>query len=112
MLDATASLLDQSLLVRWEPTAEESRFGMLETIREFAGDELRVADAEQRLHDRHADYYLALVESAGLRALAVVPAAWRARLIVEQENLRTALDWVVAQGDAEAGLRFVIALEG
>ena len=52
-LDVVASLVDKSLLRALADAAEEQRFGMLETIREYGRERLAAAGEEQELRDRH-----------------------------------------------------------
>jgi predicted ATPase/DNA-binding XRE family transcriptional regulator len=112
VLDGLGALMASSLVQRRDELGDGPRFGMLETVREFGLEQLAAAGEDGALRDRHAGYCLALVESAGLRGLAVVPRTWRSRLTAEQENLRAALAWGVTRGDGDRGLRFVAALEG
>ncbi len=65
-LDLLEHLVDQSLLVLGTDAAGETRLRMLETVREFAGDELRVGDAEAATQSAHMRYYLDWIE--GIRA--------------------------------------------
>jgi predicted ATPase len=114
VMAVVSSLVEASLLRRQETTIPDAstRIDMLETIREFALEQLVASGEEARLRRAHAAYYLALVEAAELRGVQGVPEPWRLRLALEQDNLRTALRWAVLQGDADLGLRLVGALEG
>jgi predicted ATPase/serine/threonine protein kinase/DNA-binding SARP family transcriptional activator len=85
-LDDVASLVDKSLV-----RADGERFGLFESIREFALEQL--ADDLRMIRKRHADYYLELAETAH-------PQRWReeralaARLQHEHDNFRAALTWL------------------
>jgi predicted ATPase len=100
VLDLLSALVDKSLVVE-EPGAEP-RFTMLETIREFARERLSAGSETEALRERHAGFFLALIE-----------AEWKLseqygrfdRLEREHDNLRAALRWAAAQGDGEVGLR-------
>ncbi|MBD0347505.1 MAG: adenylate/guanylate cyclase domain-containing protein, partial [Thermoleophilia bacterium] len=59
-LDTLQSLLEKNLVRRWE----SGRFGMLETIHEYAGGRLEESGDAERVRDRHAAYFLELAESA------------------------------------------------
>jgi predicted ATPase len=89
-----AALVDKSLLVH-EPA--QSRYRMLETIRQFAWEELRRAEEEDELRARHRDWCLALAEAVE-PATPLAPARM-ARLAAEQDNLRAALEWDGPTGD-------------
>ena len=112
VLEGLTSLMEKSLL-HWEESGGGGpRFSMLETIREFAVEQLEVSGEEQAIRGGHAAHYLTTIESAGLRVFDAVPPAWRQWLLGEMDNVRAALGWCVAAGEAALGLRLVIALEG
>ena len=64
VLDGLALLVDKSLLRQVEGPEGEPRFGMLETIREYAAERFEAKGDAETLRRRHADYYLALAEQA------------------------------------------------
>ncbi len=64
ILDGLASLVDKSLLRQLDDAVGESRFVMLETIREYAQECLAASDEAAVLRHLHADYLLALAEQA------------------------------------------------
>src|SRR6266511_4119204 len=63
VLEGISSLVEVSLLER-PAEAGQSRFSMLETIREYALEQLHAAGEERKTHRRHADFYLNLVVQA------------------------------------------------
>jgi tetratricopeptide (TPR) repeat protein len=105
--DGVESLVDKSLL-----RLRRGRFVMLETIREFARDELATSgeDAEQRR--RHAEYFAGVAESANLNAGTMRPGGQRMDLaIAEQDNIRAALDWAIAAQEKAFGFRLAVAMD-
>jgi len=110
VLDDMESLVAQSLVRHGEGTDGEPRFGMLETIRAFAGEILTAQGEADATARRHAMYYLALAEEAE-PYLAGGPhqAEWLRRMDAEHDNLRAALAWC-ARHDEWAGLRLAGAL--
>ncbi|HEU5195585.1 MAG TPA: tetratricopeptide repeat protein [Methylomirabilota bacterium] len=109
-IDAMASLVDKSL-VRRDETSGEPRFGMLETIREYALDRLQAAGEGERFQRAHADWYLEVAERAEsglLRGARQVE--WLESLKDDHDNLRAALAWYVRHGPANHGLRLGGAL--
>jgi predicted ATPase len=109
-LELLASLIEKSL-VRQEDIAGETRFWMLETIREYGADRLREAGEAIAVRDRHLDFFLALAEEAEPRLHGREQLAWLARLEAEHDNLRAALEWSGAEErHAEAALRLAGAL--
>ncbi|HUG30125.1 MAG TPA: BTAD domain-containing putative transcriptional regulator [Candidatus Limnocylindria bacterium] len=100
VIDGLANLVDQSL-VRLAVADRDPRFGMLETIREFAAARLDGSGLRADLERRHAAYFLSVAESAEPH-LRGNPGAWIAGLEVDIDNFRAALDRLGAQGDAGA----------
>lgn len=104
-LDLVGALVEKSLLVQTEQPLGEPRYGMLETIREFALERLASSgnEAESRAH--HAAYYLTLAEEAAPHLIVAGSAQWVERLATERLNLRTAVAWALVNSQAEAVLR-------
>ncbi|MEO8751708.1 MAG: tetratricopeptide repeat protein [Casimicrobiaceae bacterium] len=109
-LDTLESLIGKSL-VRQTDAHGEPRFAMLETIREYAGDQLRAAGEEERLRERHRDYFLALAENAEPKLAGPAQAEWLRRLEAEHENLRAGLEWSLVAKGSVGGLRLCGALQ-
>ncbi len=108
-LEALDSLLDKSLVRQMMGADGDPRFGMLETIREYATERLneREPDAETRV--RHAEYYLELAE--GLAA-GIFGEDQRASLDTferEHDNLRAAIGFTISTGRAELAMRLLAA---
>ncbi len=106
LLDGMASMVDKSLVQQVEQGKGESRFGMLETIREYALEKL-AASGEQLLTKRaHAAYCLVLAEEDATEESA----QWLERFALEHDNFRAALEWLTETGDADWSLRLGTAL--
>ena len=60
VLAGITALVQQSLVRRVEPPGQAPRFGMLETIREFALEQLAASKEEADLRHRHARYFAEL----------------------------------------------------
>ncbi len=99
VLDLLAALVDHSLVRRAEGEGE-TRFTMLETIREFGLAELAAAGEEAEVRQRHAAWCRAMVEALDLHHTMQGDAPRLAPLVPEQDNIRQALAWFAAQGDA------------
>jgi predicted ATPase/DNA-binding CsgD family transcriptional regulator len=110
LLDGIASLVDQNLLTRTETADGEPRFGMLETIREFALSELRRCGEVEATCRHHAEHFLALAEEADRKLRGAEQASWLARLEAEHDNFRAALTCTTARGDSDLALRLAGAL--
>jgi predicted ATPase/DNA-binding CsgD family transcriptional regulator len=110
VLDRLASLADKSLVFRTDLAADEPRFGMLETIREYAAEHLVAQGEEAFVRQAHARYFLRLAEGAAPALHGPDQIAWFDRLEAEHANLRGALAWSLETGAVEAALRLASAL--
>jgi predicted ATPase len=110
VLDGLQSLLDKSLVRRLDAADGEPRFGMLESIREYALFQLIQRGAVDELRGRHAEYFLGFAEAAEPELVAVNQADWVRRLAEDEGNLRAARAWSVESGRLETGLRIAGAL--
>ncbi len=112
ILDDLEALADNSLLRNMTETLDEQRYGMLETIREYAHERLAAAPNREAecVHDRFTLYYLGIAEEAEPHLKTAQRPAWLARLESEHGNLRTAVEWTRACHDAASELRLVEAL--
>jgi predicted ATPase len=86
-------------LVKLDPGDGETRFTLLETIREYALERLTESSEEQAVRWRHAGYYAMLVASADKQG-----PHWLTRLERELDNMRAALSWATESGEALPGL--------
>lgn len=110
LLDILDSLLAKNLL-RQERTAGEPRFTMLETIREYAWDQLEASRELAAVRDRCAVFFLTLAEEAAQKLLGREQLAWLERLDTELDHLRAVFGWSRAgEIDAAIGLRLAGAL--
>ena len=110
VLEGLASLVDKSLVLSEEQAGGERRFRLLESIREYALEELARQDDPRLVGQAHAEYYTALAERADPELRGRDQGVWLARLNTELENLRSALGWSFEHEHGELGLRLAVAL--
>jgi predicted ATPase/class 3 adenylate cyclase/Tfp pilus assembly protein PilF len=111
VLDGLGSLLDKSLLHEVGGTSSGSRFGMLETLREFGLEQLAASGEQDMIQRRHAAYFLAMAEQAEASRERAEQVDWLQQMEQEHGNLRAALEWSqTADGAAETSLRLAGAL--
>jgi len=111
VLEQLGQLLDKSLMQAQQGTGGEPRFSMLETIHEYATDQLVASGEAAALQERHADYFLRLAEEAYPSMLRPERDVWMERLDREEANLRASLAWCKAESNAvQTGLRLAGAL--
>lgn len=109
LVDSITTLVDSSL-VRQQSGVVGARFSMLDTIAEYAMEQL-IANREvaQARHD-HAHYFLSLVEKAEPNLQGGDQAGWLAQLDVEQANIRSAYDYFREVKDGLSLARLVSSL--
>jgi predicted ATPase len=103
-LDYLTQLRERSL-IQAEESGDTMRFRMLETLREYA--EEQIPDEERApLSRRHAEYFVRMSEQAYPQLEGANQSLWLEKLEAENENLRAALTWTLsAQGDSDLALR-------
>lgn len=108
-IDGIAALVDQSLL-RQTADDEESRFGMLETIREYGRDRLAANEGLDALGRRHLRYFNDLAAMGERHFLGADQVNWLDRFEREHDNVRAALRRAVDQRLPDDGLLLAAAL--
>jgi len=103
-LDGVAALVDTSLL---KPIRDD-RFMMLETIREYALERLEGSPEADELHRRHASFFSTVTEQA-YEGRFGAESEWSARLELDHDDLRAALDFLAAS-DPDRALELAGAL--
>ncbi|MDQ2654748.1 MAG: LuxR C-terminal-related transcriptional regulator [Chloroflexota bacterium] len=110
-LRLVASLCDKHLLFRAVAVGEFQRFGMLETIREFALEQLQATGEFAPAQAAHANYYRDLAERIEPELLGPQESFWFDVLDAEASNLREAISWCL-RDDVESALRILAAMWG
>lgn len=110
VLDGIAELVEQSLVRTDEQDDAERRFRMLETVREYAHEQLEALNEIEQLSSAHAHYFAQLAEE--IEPLLTGPGQSEGMQRLEQErgNLRAALRWSSQDGDLNVGFRLASAL--
>jgi predicted ATPase/class 3 adenylate cyclase len=97
ILDLLDQLINKSLVTVKHLPQGEARYNMLESIHQYAHDRLIEAGEEQRLYERHAEYYTAFSErvSQGLQGRDML--VWLERLLPESDNAKATRVWTFDQ---------------
>jgi predicted ATPase/class 3 adenylate cyclase len=108
-LHTLESLVEKNLVRRWG----SGRLGLLDTIREYALERLDESTEGEDLRRRHAEFFLAVAESANLSAgkLDVRKQMRHDIALAEQDNVRGALAWAVKRDARALGLAIATAVE-
>jgi predicted ATPase/DNA-binding CsgD family transcriptional regulator len=111
VLDLLSSLVEKNLLRQREGPDGESRFRMLETVREFALERLEAHGETDGVRRAHAAYIVAFVEEAAPHLRCAQRDRWLRRIDPEMDNLRAVVAWSGAGADGgEALVRIANAL--
>ncbi len=108
ILELLSQLVNKSLVLV-ETRRAESRYHFLETIRQYALEQLSEAEEASLVRAKHLSYFVRLAEEAEPELYRSDQIFWMNKLDDELDNLRLALDWAIA-ADAKSGMRLLISL--
>jgi non-specific serine/threonine protein kinase len=103
------ALADQSLIRSTAATGGEPRFAVLETIREYAREQLETDGRTAIVAAAHAEHVTAFAELADRGLRGSDQEIWFNRLIVEVPNVEAALRWSI-EADPDLCLRLAVAM--
>jgi DNA-binding CsgD family transcriptional regulator len=109
IVDGLTALAHQSLLAQETGISGETRYTMLETVREFGLERLSASEDETAVRERHARWLIELSAHARTHWVMADYAHWLDRQELERGNLRAALSWTIERGNAE--LSYALAIE-
>lgn len=112
VLEALRGLVDNSLVRRVGGGETTPCFEMLETVHEYASEQLAASGEQLSIQRAHAEFMLQLARSAQRELTGPAQAQWVQRLEQELHNLRAALGWALDGGDSELAMRLCAALSG
>ena len=111
VLEGISSLVDKSLLRQVDEVANESRFAMFETIRDYGLEQLTVTGEDDATRRRLMMWCLSLAEQEPyLELFGTAYRGWLTRIDAEYRNLRLALEWAIDQAEAEVAQRLIFPL--
>ena len=107
VLDLLTQLVNKSLVVVIEHSQSgETRYRMLETIRQYAREKLLEEGGGEIIRQRHLTYFVRLAEQAKPELHRPNQAFWLNKLDDELDNLRVSLEWALS-GDGKGGLQII-----
>jgi non-specific serine/threonine protein kinase len=106
VVDRIGALVEQNLLHQVEHVGKRERLASLETVREFAWQQVQEQGETEDVRRRHAEYFLDLAEriEAGINYGADMRGCLE-RLEIEYPNCRAALTFFIHAGSASQELR-------
>jgi predicted ATPase/DNA-binding XRE family transcriptional regulator len=108
-LEPLGRLVEQSLVTA-APDGDGTRYGMLEPVRQYAGEKLEESGESGAVTRSHAAFFLALAEQAYPELRGPRQGEWLDRLEREKGNLRAAMGWALFAGDDDTAARLGWAL--
>lgn len=109
VLEGLGQLVNKSL-INVAQDDERLAYTMLETMREYALEQLQASEELLELQQRHATYYLAMAEQSAQGLNGKQRSWWLAWQAREHENLHAALRWVLQNKRYEQAGQFAAAL--
>jgi predicted ATPase/DNA-binding SARP family transcriptional activator len=109
VVDLLSELVDKSL-VEIETIDGSSRYRLLETIRQYAHEQLEAAGETARVRDSHLACYAGVAEEAVPHLRGRDAYEWAAVMARESDNFRAAFNWAVEAELADEGLRLAVSL--
>ncbi len=110
IVDGVMALLDQSLVKPEEVAGGETRFRLLDTIREYAAEQLAARGETALLQARHRDWYVALAAQAAGELSGPDQRRWLDRLELEHDDIRAVLDRAVAEPDPPVAIGLAFSM--
>jgi predicted ATPase/DNA-binding XRE family transcriptional regulator len=104
------SLVDKSLVKQIKMETSQPRFMLLESVRDYALEQLNARGELEGLQQAHTNYYADLAEVAAAQWGSSTSDAAIEQLYRERDNIRAALNWARGGGDSIIGLRLASAL--
>jgi predicted ATPase/class 3 adenylate cyclase len=106
-IDALTRLVDRSLVI--VDRGATTRYRMLETIRQYAREQLIKSGEGTDIARRHLAFFGAMVDVAAVEIRGPAMVDWLDRLDSEIENIGAALEWAL-EIDPEAAMRMSVGL--
>jgi len=110
LLDGLMALADQSLIKVEDGPDGEPRFRLLDTIREYASEQLAARGETAAIQARHRDRFVALADEAAAKLAGADQRRWLDRLELEHDNIRAVLDRAVATSDKSTAILLAFAM--
>lgn len=109
VLDLLTQLANKSLVVVERVPGQETRFRLLETIRQYAREKMQATGKGGETQTQHCKWYMDLARRAESELKGPGQSEWIERLEREHDNFRTALAWSM-ENDTAGALQLAGAL--
>lgn len=111
VLDSLTALVDKSLVLA-ESDGDDRRYRLLQSMREYGLERLREAGEEDRVAQRHVQYYAQFAASLAPLIATLEDEQWTQRCRPELDNFRAAIEWTLGRShDPALGIALLAQLE-
>jgi len=111
ILDLLGRLVDKSLvIVEADSEISETRYRLLETIRQYALEKLTGIGEAREVRDQHLEFFVKLAEQAEANTFGAESWGYTMRMNQELDNIRGAMDWSIQTRQATTALRLAAAM--
>lgn len=111
LLDVLTNLVDKSLVTIYARDDQGvARFHLLETVRQYAREKLEASGEAAAVRTRLLEWAVHFAEQMQPRLAGAEAGATLARLTMDEDNLRAALQWARIHREVERGLRLAATL--
>ena len=104
VLELLSGLIDKSLVIA-DKAGSTTRYNMLESVRQYAQEQLVAAGTAAAVRDRHARWFGDFARAAGRGLYSPDETSWLEQLRAEMDNLQVAVGWAVATSDTDLAMR-------
>ena len=105
VLDALGQVVAKSLVDVEPGAADAKRYRLHVLLRHYLSEHLARRGELERTRRQHARYFASMLRSTVMEVKGPLQSAWFQQLEREHANLRAALDWALASGETDTGLR-------
>jgi tetratricopeptide (TPR) repeat protein len=103
LADIVHALVDKSLVVA-VPAGDDVRFTQLQTLAQYGREKLAERGDSERTRDAMASHFTRLCAGSAAAFIGDDQRGWLIAVDRERDNIRGALEWAVANDDAESAL--------
>jgi len=101
--DVLQTLVDKSLVIA-QPSRDSVRYTLLQTLAQYGQEKLTARGDAQRMRDAMTAHFAARSAEGKAAFTGPTQREWLMMMNEEQGNLRAALEWAIANNDAETAL--------
>jgi predicted ATPase/class 3 adenylate cyclase len=110
LFEAIAALVDASQLRQSTGSNAEPRFWMLETVREYAAEQLAASGEETEIRQRHAAHFVAQVAQAAVGIRGPAQIQWLDHVEADLDNIRAVFVWLLEHAEPDVTAQLAVGM--